>query len=100
MSGTINAEFFSPLSAVSSSKTYSISLVPTSTSGSGLACYVDEYDVNYKWISGIVIDNFDTCMNYQYTPSSSSVSYARFQVIVEGNSNSSASLSSFLWKVL
>jgi hypothetical protein len=96
ISGTGNSELFSPLSPVNTADTYNVTITPASMSGSGLTCYIDEYDAYYKWLGGELF-SFANCTSFGLTIDN--VRYARVQIIVEGNSNTTAMLGGVKWTV-
>lgn len=97
-SSTKNIHLFSPVVAVTSTKSYTLSSVLDiqAITGGVFAFYVDEYDVNGNWISGqyklekTIVSN--GTVTFSYTPSSAAVTKASVQFIVTGNSGIQAYL--------
>jgi len=98
-----NTHLFSPRVPVAAPSSYAIASylnVKTLTSGE-VGFYVDEYDVNGNWISGqyklgskaVGVVN----VNLTYSPTSASVATASLQVIVMGNTGTSAYFVYLLW---
>lgn len=98
-----NSHLFSPLVAVSSTHTYTISSylnLKTITSGV-FAYYVDEYNASGTWISGKYITGEAAPMTgmvtFTYTPSSASVVTASLQLILEPKTGTLAYLNDINW---
>lgn len=96
VAGATNTHLFSPLTTVNPSTTYTLKtfINMTAISSSELGYYIDEYDSNGNWISGQYkkAENnvFVSRRNVPYTPTSTSVSKIRFQIIVPANSGITA----------
>lgn len=87
-----NTHLFSPLTAVDSTKTYSLLsyLDIKQRTGGEVGFYIDEYDANGNWISGQWKTGITALgareVGFNYAPSSASVKKASLQIIVTGNS--------------
>jgi peptidoglycan/xylan/chitin deacetylase (PgdA/CDA1 family) len=102
-----NGHLFSPLVAVSSTHSYTLSswlnLVKdtTATTGGEVAYYIDEYNAAGQWISGQYKTGIHAIgantIGFVYTPSSTLVAKASLQVIVVGNSGIQAYLDNATW---
>lgn len=92
VSGSSTGHLFSPKFAVNPNNSYVVKSflnLESVNSGGGVAYYVDEYNAQGNWISGQYktqeVNPFVEDMNFNYTPSSSSVAYASLQFIVYGS---------------
>lgn len=100
---TKNAHLFSPSVAVTSSKSYTLtSYIDRVKLMSGeVGFYIDEYDASGNWISGQYKGGARNVgkgdLSFAYTPSSSSVATAQFQVILSANSGITAYFDDLRW---
>jgi peptidoglycan/xylan/chitin deacetylase (PgdA/CDA1 family) len=91
---TKNVHLFSPQVSVSSDRTYLFkSFLNTETiTTSAVGYYIDEYDSSGNWVSGQYRaeepNSFVECINFTYTPTSTSVKHAQLQVILTSGSGS------------
>jgi hypothetical protein len=98
-----NIHLFSPIVAVTSSKSYSLSswLNILQISSGEVGFYVDEYNASGNWISGQYLSGVNTKgitnVNLLYKPSSANVKFASLQVILVGQSNIVAYFDNVLW---
>jgi hypothetical protein len=98
-----NTHLFSPKIPVNTAQHYNVNaylnLQAITTNEVGL--YVDEYDGGGNWISGQYIPGVHVTgsgnVGFGYTPSSGTVASASLQVIVVGNSGTSAYLDDVKW---
>jgi peptidoglycan/xylan/chitin deacetylase (PgdA/CDA1 family) len=91
-SGTSTGHLFSPKFTVNPSTSYAVKSflnLESVNSGGGVGYYIDEYNAQGNWISGQYLKQetgqFAEDMNFNYTPSSSSVAFASLQYIVFGS---------------
>ena len=102
-SSTKNIHLFSPSVSIDSQQTYFVkSFLNMHTISSGLmGYYIDEYDANGNWISGQwktqESNAFVEEMNFEYKPSSLSVSSAKLQIVVAANSGIQAYIDNVSW---
>ncbi len=98
-----NTHLFSPAVTVSSTHTYTLSnyLNLKAISSGEVGFYIDEYDANGNWISGQYKLGVHTVgagnVNMSYTPSSANVAKASLQIIVMGNSGTTAYFDDSRW---
>ncbi|HTE22215.1 MAG TPA: polysaccharide deacetylase family protein [Candidatus Limnocylindria bacterium] len=103
VSGTANAQLFSPNVNVSVGTTYTLEsyLNIVQLASGEVAFYVDEYDTAGNWISGQYLYARRTAgtvnVSFNYTPTSAAVAQASLQVILTGNSGITAYLDSIKW---
>ncbi len=100
---TQNRHLFSPLVAVTSTKTYSLTsyvALQQLTSGE-VGFYIDEYDAAGNWISGQYKSGVRAVstgdVTFSYTPTSATVAKASLQIIVVGNSGIQAYVDDIRW---
>ncbi|MET0779298.1 MAG: polysaccharide deacetylase family protein [Candidatus Saccharimonadales bacterium] len=94
---------FSPKTAVTSTKSYSISsyLDVQQITGGEVGFYIDEYDAAGNWISGQyktgvgIVSKGD--ISFNYSPSTANVKQASLQVIVTANSGIKAFVDDVRW---
>jgi hypothetical protein len=102
-SATKNIHLFSPITYVNATDTYVLkSYIKITQRASGdLTYYIDEYDVNGKWVSGqykaSVSWLFPEEKSFTYMPTTSAVKSARLQVIVPAGASLTAFVDNFEW---
>jgi hypothetical protein len=95
--------FSTPVSVVSG-KAYNISqyINIVSNTGGGLGFYIDEYDASGNWISGKYLKWTNVAgpqtFTLNYTPTSSNVTKASYQLIVDGGSQIDAYFDNPVWQ--
>ena len=101
-----NGHLFSPTISVNSTSSYNVTTwlnlkQITNTANGVVALYVDEYNSSGTWISGQYEVGVNTLgannIGFSYTPSSSSVTQARLQVIVVGGAGIQAYFDDVRW---
>ena len=97
-----NTHLFSPKISVNPSTTYTLkNFLNVLTNKSEIGYYIDEYDSNGNWISGQYKSSeksaFVENINFNYTPSSVNVSFARLQIIISGGVGTSGYLANSQW---
>lgn len=101
-----NTHLFSPQINVTTGIKYDITSYLnlksiSTTPGSEVGFYVDEYDASGNWISGQYLGGIHTLgannVGFGYVPSSATVAKASLQVIVMGNSNTQAYFDDVNW---
>jgi len=107
--GSTSTHLFSPLVAVSSTKTYDLLsyanlLTLNTTNGGELGFYIDEYDASGNWISGQYMGGMRATgsgnVEFHYTPSSANVASASLQVILVGGSGITGYFDDVRWYAL
>lgn len=94
--------FSTPVSVISG-KSYNLTqyINIAANTGGGLGFYVDEYDANGNWISGKYLRWTNVAgaqtFSLSYTPSSSNVAKASYQLIVDGGSQIDAYFDNPIW---
>ncbi len=103
---SIKSHTFSPLISIDSTKTYYLEnyLNIVSIDGGEVGFYIDEYDLNGRWISGqykfaaSITGGRDVAFSYK--PSSTSVAKASLQIIANNSASISAYFDNSRWQQL